>query len=610
MSRVKRMQNNLKRVLTISAFLSLLVGITALCSFLPFDTHGRTAAGSLAASDEMPSSFQGRIPGLSRSIYLDSYGTFFTKDSITFKNTDSEPVNYFFICLNETQTSQLYEMIVSSISGERYQYNLMGTKLSGYNTWRITFPSPVMPGGQCDFVISRFFHGAMASEVIGSSVFANIYHTTFPITPYYIDTETCTMVLPQGSDITDYQPSFGERTNNIIRWSANDNFPFFTNLLHVAFNHQSSGFTETEQSVVTITANMQDWLVSDYVEIKNFGTVDLTSLIFTVPSDAREFTAKDHLGFISGVKDSTTVKDGFKNVTINLLLNRYKVTSNNKISFTFEFRLPLTSARVVQGDTRNALFVDVFKVVRNPWITRNVEARIALPQASYIDFGLLNAKPDAVDNQNGMQYLIYRQSAIVPESSKVVTVMYEYSTLAMQTRPLIITLVIGLVAIFLIMARKIFMHYEQPVLETSNELPVEALKDFSGIFEEKVAAYSDLDTLNEDFQRRKIKKREYQIKVEDLTRRIKLLDNQIRPSKRKLVEFGGRFKEIIDELDLMEAERQSVQDSLITLERRYKDGQIKSRVAYEQLYDNYATRLRKIQGSIDSGVNELKSYFS
>jgi len=547
---------------------------------------------------------------MKRYAILDNYGTFSTKDSIVFMNTDSEPTSHFFICLNEEQTSQLYEMIVTGITGERYNYVRLGSKLASYNTWRISFPGPLMPGESCQFDILRFFHGVMTSTMNQTNMVVNIYHTTYPLTPYYTDLETCQLTLPQGSDITEYQPESGERTNNIINFAAKNMFPFFTNYLHVSFKHASVSFTETSNSVVTITTSMQNWRVSNLVEIKNTGTVNLTSLIFTVPSDATDFTGKDYLGFISGVVDTKVVRGGFKNVTINLLLNRHKITPNNKFSFTFEFKLPFTSARVTQGDTRNALFVDIFQVVKNPWIMRNVEVRIALPEASYIDFNLLNAKPTAVDNQNGMQYLIYRQSGTAPESSKVVTIMYEYSSLAMQTRPLIITLVVGLVATFLIIARKIFMHYEQPVSTVSEALPVEALKEFSSIFEEKVAAYIDLDTLNDDFQRRKIKKREFQIKVDDLTRKIKLLDNKIRPSKRNLVEFGGRFKEIIDELDLLEAERQSVQDSLITLERRYKDGQIKSRVAYEQLYDNYATRLKKIQGSIDSGVNELKSYIS
>ena len=134
------MPKSLKLVLTLSLFFSLLIGMTALTSFLPDNPPSRTISGSLAGSDAMPSSFQGRITYLSRSAFVDAFGTFYTKDSFSFINTDSEPANFFYICLNETQTSQLYEMIVTGISGERYSYQLLGTKLSGYNTWKITFP--------------------------------------------------------------------------------------------------------------------------------------------------------------------------------------------------------------------------------------------------------------------------------------------------------------------------------------------------------------------------------------------------------------------------------------------------------------------------------------
>ncbi|NMC05258.1 MAG: hypothetical protein GYA24_08610 [Candidatus Lokiarchaeota archaeon] len=610
------MNQKLKRVVTLSMFFSLLAGIAALYSILPGALSTRVATGTttanpIAASDATPSEFPGRITYLARAALVDNYGTFSTQDKITYRNTDPEPVSYFYICLNESQTTQLYEMTVSGISGERFYYTLLGTKLSGYNTWQITFPSPVMPDCEIDFVVTRYFDGAITSSVTNATMFATLYHTTFPIVPYHVDIVTCAVTFPQNTNITSYIPASGEQTNNVIRFSAVDSYPFSTYLLHVAFNHQSSTFCETEKSVITITAGMESWHVSNVVTITNKGTIDLTTLTFTVPSDAYEITAKDTLSFIQGVNNPNTDPDvKFKNVTINLLVNRYKVTTGMMFSFTLSFRLPLTTARAMRGDTKNAIFVDIFQIVNNPWHMKDVEARIALPQASSIDFSLLNSNPSAVDNKDGVQYLIYRNAGATRFSSKVITVMYEYSSLAMQIRPLEITLVAGLIAMFFIIARKAMLRYAQPVSTIAMDIPVDSLKDFTEIFEEKVAAYADLDTLNDDFQRRKIKKREYQIKVDDLTRRIKLLDNQVKPSKRKLLEFGGRFKEILEELDLLEAERQSVQDSLITLERRYKDGQIKSRVAYEQLYENYAVRLKKIQGAIDSGLNELKSYFT
>ncbi|MHA1371095.1 MAG: hypothetical protein ACTSRA_15445 [Promethearchaeota archaeon] len=62
-------------------------------------------------------------------------------------------------------------------------------------------------------------------------------------------------------------------------------------------------------------------------------------------------------------------------------------------------------------------------------------------------------------------------------------------------------------------------------------------------------------------------------------------------------------------MDVLEAERQSVQDALLGLEKRYKEGKIRSRIAYERSYNQYSSRLKKIKSSIDSGIMELKSYY-
>jgi hypothetical protein len=569
--------------------------------------------GTPVASDPLPTVFPGRISYITRTIKFTEFGTLYTKDLISFRNTDSEPLSAFYICLNQTLSEQLYDMTVKGVSGEIYPFNELSYKLSGYNTWKITFPAPLMPGTQTNFTVTSYFNGAVTHNTNSSGLHGTLYHLVYTLTPYYTDKTSVLVEFPLSTDILVFEPTlYGTRENNKIKFSATDSTPFFSSLLYVKFTHANMNYIETEKSIVTITTGEMDWDVSADLVISNLGPTSLSSLTFMVPKDAYGFTAKDNLASIGGLSDPDTesITGDYKNITINLLVNRYAITTGFKMEFTLSFRLPIVASRIVQGDLRSAIFIDVYRIVRNQWITRNVEIRIALPQATAIDFNLLNVQPEAVDNQDGIQVLIYKTDAVAQSTSKKIMFMYAYSGMSMQSRPLLIALVTGLAVMFSIIARKLSLQYQQPESMMSSEVPLETLKEFAGIFEDKVGTYLELDGLNEGFQRRKIKKREYQIKIEGLTRQIKLLDNQIKVSKRNLMAFGGRFKEIIEDLDLLEAERQSVQDSLITLENRYKDGQIKSRVAYEQLYENYTIRLKKIQSGIDSGINELKSYFS
>nr|MDO8113236.1 hypothetical protein [Candidatus Sigynarchaeota archaeon] len=608
------MNRALLRVLRLSVVISFLVGIASVFSALHGmalnnEVRGQSGLGSPMASELPPAAFPGKMVFVSRSMTLDDFGIFYTKDVIILQNTDSEPIQTFYICLNETQTSQLYEMYARSMAGDDYLVEAQPFKLNGFNAWKITFPAPLMPGVQMNFTVWQYFHGA-ARFITNNTVNGVIYHGVYTITPYYTDTIMSTITLPISTSIHTFLPDYGKLVNTQITFSNQNATPFYTQLMYVDFANPNLVVVETERSTVTIEAtSLHDWEISDDVTITNLGLQNLNSLTFIVPEDAYEFSAKDFIGIIMGVTNTSVVGD-YKNLTISLLENRYAITTNNKFGFTLSFKLPLAN-RLIAGDAKNAIIIDIFHVVRNPWIMRNVQVRIAFPQATSIDFNILNMVPDSVDNQDGIQYFMYSRAALSPTSSKILTVIYDYSSFDMQLRPLLITLVVGLLATFFIIARKISMQYQKPTTELApTEVPLDALKEFVSIFEEKVSIFIDLDTLNDDFKRRKIKKREYQIKIEEMTHRLKVLDNQIKVSKRKLTEFGGRFKEIIEELDLLEAERQSIQDSLLLLEKRYKDGQIKSRQAYEQLEDNYITRLKKIQTAIDSGTNELKSYYS
>jgi hypothetical protein len=61
-------------------------------------------------------------------------------------------------------------------------------------------------------------------------------------------------------------------------------------------------------------------------------------------------------------------------------------------------------------------------------------------------------------------------------------------------------------------------------------------------------------------------------------------------------------------LDVLEAERDSVKDSLVLLESRYKRGRLPSRAAYLKLSDDFKKRRKKIDRTIDKLIQQLRSY--
>ena len=90
--------------------------------------------------------------------------------------------------------------------------------------------------------------------------------------------------------------------------------------------------------------------------------------------------------------------------------------------------------------------------------------------------------------------------------------------------------------------------------------------------------------------------------------KIDEIQNEVFPFKKTLIASGEVFENIVKRLDILEAERISVKDSLALLESRYKRGRLPSRAAYLKLSDNFLRRRKKIDRSIDKTIQQLRSY--
>ncbi|MFX0099467.1 MAG: hypothetical protein ACFFCS_07790 [Candidatus Hodarchaeota archaeon] len=575
------------------------------------------------SSNLPPSTFPGKIVKIDRFIKVGQHGLFSTIDSITFKNDQSSVIQEFYFCLNRTDADLLYDMEVKEMAGASCEVKEELFSLYGFVPYRVLFSKPLMPGEVMKFDIFLYFGDKLLVTVNETDANFEINHHTITITPYNSETVTVEIRLPSSSIINDDTkiPSTMENKpgstvpTQILIYQNNTPYEYF--YLHLEFVNNLAGFIETMSSRKKIEINnYRNWYVTDHVIIKNIGKQSISTLTFTVPGDAQDIKAWDFIGEIKGLKeedpyeyDDPDTTYPFINISITLATNRYALTSENMIEFTFSFSLPAGS-RISTGVDENFIFLDVFQICTSPWLMREVEITVALPYATELDLNYLNIMPQAVDSSDGYLNLVYQEDYLAPESSSPIVIKYKYSTFGYQSRPLLIALVAGLILSFAIIARKVSIQREVKTgVSKVREIPVDELKEFTTIFEEKIALYLEMDRINADFKRRKIKKREFSIKIEDSSNRLRHLEDDIFLSKKKLMEFGGRFREIIEELDVLEAERQAVQDSILALERRYKSGKIKSRIAYDKLYDNYTIRLKKIQGSLDSGINELKSFY-
>ena len=86
------------------------------------------------------------------------------------------------------------------------------------------------------------------------------------------------------------------------------------------------------------------------------------------------------------------------------------------------------------------------------------------------------------------------------------------------------------------------------------------------------------------------------------------IQKEVTPFKKVLMETSEIFETIVKRLDILEAERISVKDSLALLESRYRRGRLPSRAAYLKLSDDFIKRRKKIDKTIDKLIQQLRSY--
>ena len=112
----------------------------------------------------------------------------------------------------------------------------------------------------------------------------------------------------------------------------------------------------------------------------------------------------------------------------------------------------------------------------------------------------------------------------------------------------------------------------------------------------------------EDAKRKKLAKKSYNNLVSKNSTKIEQIKNEILPFKKSLIEAGEIFENIVQKLDVLDAERISVDDSINLLENRYKRGKLPSRQAYQKLSDDFFKRRKKIDRTIDKYIQQLRSY--
>jgi hypothetical protein len=386
--------------------------------------------------------------------------------------------------------------------------------------------------------------------------------------------------------------------------------PFLENIddrkeIEIAFNLQAGSKIEIEEISRDILISPWGTIkVKEDIMITNLGFKEFRDVSFNIPKHAIGVHVSDVFGEILGTTIQPLADSEYKKLNINLITNRVLLLPNSSFHFNIEYHLPFENYFSMNW-FQESIEIDIFTTIYE-YLGRQQTIKITIEGCYSIDH--ITDPPVSITKSQGATTLVYTSEDITFNSRKVIQFTFTIDLFDLLLRPTLIMLTIALIAsIYVLTIKSRRKEFDTEILK-KEFIPVNEIREFSALFEEKNALTLEIRLTEEDTKRKKIAKKNFKNILNKNTSKIENIQQEIIPFKKVLTQTGEIFESIINKLDILEAERISIKDSLNLLESRYKRGRLPSRAAFLKLSNDFKKRRKKIDRSIDKLIQQLRSY--
>ncbi len=558
------------------------------------------------------------ITKIERDAELNGHGLVNYVDLIKIKNMNSNPITSIYIGIPISHTEDLIFFKATGRDEDTLLVERESLVMNDFEMIAIYFDSPLLPQQSKEIRFVQTYKDMLIYEkTVGSPQQITFNGYVFPILPYYSKgTIKATYEIPPKSTVISYTGGGVEDpTEDIITYRVNSLDPFLENLVEnpdaiIDIKISNSDLTKTEIDELTREIYISPWGIIKVKEeylIKNKGAIEIDELQFEIPGPAKEVSVFDDLGEILGVEidpETNYTHLKYKDLSIDLSENRVTIDPNSKFRFSIQYFLPFEKYFTLNW-FQESIKIDVL-TSRTEFLGRDHTFKLIIEGCFTLDY--VSEPPDAIEHSQNAIILVYEAEYVSPLESRIIQFTFTINFFDIILRPVAFILLIILISsafVLLIKSKKV----EAGVGVISRELiPVNEIREFCSLYEERNALTFEIRKAEEDVKRKKIIKKKYKNILDKNSKKIEEIEKEIPPFKKIVREVNATFENIIKKLEVLEAERLSVKDSLNLLEARYKRGRLPSKAAYINLSDNFMRRRKKIDGSIEKNIRSLRSY--
>ena len=563
------------------------------------------------------------IVQLIRRTNLSTSGLININDKMVILNENDNPINSILIGIPLRDSSNLIYINTvgqteNTLLTER-SHGVMGS----YEMVKIYFDSPLLPSQETTINVKQTYNNLLSYDIAeleeGVNQLIHFNGLVFPILPYRSEGDVKSIyIIPTLAELHTRKQfnSMGNLVGGNIVYdlatslSINHLDPFLENLNEnneTTVSIKTLQLTGLEIEKINREIFISPWGIiknTEEVTIENVGIIGVGLFSLNIPVDAKNVKIYDDLGELFGDIINSPTDSSKKVLSIQLSQNRVSLSPTSKFKFFIEYNLP-HEQYVSYNWLQQSISINLL-MTNYDFLIHEQTTKVVIEGCGTIDY--TSSPPEAIFKTVGTRILVYSSETVSPFEKKIILFTYTVDIFDLVLRPTIFIMIIAFLSAIFVLIIKTRKREEDESVFKKEFIPTSEIREFCSLYEEKNALVLEIRNAENETKRKKMVKKTYKNLLTKNTAKIDQIKEEILPFKKILMETSDTYDNIIKKLDILDAERISVNDSLNLLESRYKRGKLPSKAAYQKLSSDFFNRRKKIDRTIDKYIQQLRSY--
>jgi len=563
------------------------------------------------------------IVQLIRRTNLSTSGLININDKMVILNENDNPINSILIGIPLRDSSNLIYINTvgqteNTLLTER-SHGVMGS----YEMVKIYFDSPLLPSQETTINVKQTYNNLISYDIAeleeGVNQLIHFNGLVFPILPYRSEGDVKSIyIIPTLAELHTRKQfnSMGNLVGGNIVYdlatslSINHLDPFLENLNEnneTTVSIKTLQLTGLEIEKINREIFISPWGIiknTEEVTIENVGIIGVGLFSLNIPVDAKNVKIYDDLGELFGDIINSPTDSSKKVLSIQLSQNRVSLSPTSKFKFFIEYNLP-HEQYVSYNWLQQSISINLL-MTNYDFLIHEQTTKVVIEGCGTIDY--TSSPPEAIFKTVGTRILVYSSEMVSPFEKKIILFTYTVDIFDLVLRPTIFIMIIAFLSSIFVLIIKTRKREEDESVFKKEFIPTSEIREFCSLYEEKNALVLEIRNAENETKRKKMVKKTYKNLLTKNTAKIDQIKEEILPFKKILMETSDTYDNIIKKLDILDAERISVNDSLNLLESRYKRGKLPSKAAYQKLSSDFFNRRKKIDRTIDKYIQQLRSY--